>query len=133
MRPVLLFDGDCGFCMRTLGWLRLLDRGSRIDTLPYQRPGAPESIGASFDECAGALQWRGADGTRLAGAAAINAALGVALGARWPETLYRRSATVQNRGYGWVVRNRYRLPGVQPWCARYPDDCRPTTALPDGR
>jgi len=22
-RPILLFDGDCGFCTRTLGWLRL--------------------------------------------------------------------------------------------------------------
>lgn len=122
-RPVLLFDGECGFCTRMLGWLRLLDGKSRIDTLPYQRPGAAESIGASGSECSESVQWRGPDGTRLEGAAAVNAALGVALGTGWPLRLYRYSAGPQERLYGWVAGNRRRLPGVTPWCSRYPDQC----------
>jgi predicted DCC family thiol-disulfide oxidoreductase YuxK len=122
-RPVLLFDGDCGFCTRTLGWLRVLDGKHRIDTLPYQRPGAPESIGATRAECSESVQWLGADGARLHGAAAINAALETALDTSWPVRIYRRSTGVQERLYGLVARNRYRLPGVTPWCTRYPDQC----------
>lgn len=123
MVPTLVFDGECGFCMRALGWLRLLDGKRRIDTLPFQRPGVPESIGATPEECAGSVQWRGADGTRLEGAAAVNAALAEALGSSLPVTAYRRSSGGQERLYHWVAERRGRLPGVRPWCARYPDDC----------
>lgn len=122
-RPVLLFDGECGFCTRSLGWLRWLDRHGRIETLPYQQPGAPESIGASFDECSGSVQWRGPDGTRLAGAAAVNAALGSALGTTLPRRLYRLSSGPQERLYDLVARNRRRLPGMQPWCSSHPGRC----------
>ncbi|MBA2324614.1 MAG: DUF393 domain-containing protein [Pseudonocardiales bacterium] len=122
-RPVLLFDGECGFCTRMLGWLRMLDGQRLIETLPYQRAGVPESIGTTASECADSVQWRGADGARLDGAAAANAALGVALGSSWPLAVYRRSAGTQERLYRLVARNRHRLPGVRPWCARNPDDC----------
>ncbi|MBO0872790.1 MAG: DUF393 domain-containing protein [Pseudonocardia sp.] len=123
MSPLLVFDGECGFCTRTLGWLRLADRRRLIETAPYQRPGVPESIGASREQCAASVQWRGADGTRVEGAAAISAALAVALDATWPVGLYRHTSRLQARLYEWVSANRYRLPGVTPWCTRYPHDC----------
>lgn len=129
-RPVLVFDGQCGFCMRALGWLRLLDRGQLIDARPHQRPGVPGSIGATPDECAESLQWRGPDGMRLEGAAAVNAALGTAVGTGLPLKLYRRTATVQERVYRLVAENRRRLPGVSPWCVEYPEDCGPGTGGP---
>jgi predicted DCC family thiol-disulfide oxidoreductase YuxK len=122
-RPVLLFDGECGFCTRSLGWLRMLDGKHRIESLPYQQPGAPESVGAGFDECSESLQWLGTDGIRLQGAAAANAALGVAVDSSWPSRLYARSSGVQERLYGLVARNRRRLPGMTPWCSRYPEQC----------
>jgi predicted DCC family thiol-disulfide oxidoreductase YuxK len=122
-QPVLVFDGECGFCMRALGWLRFLDKKRLIETMPHQRPGVPESIGATPFECAESVQWRGPDGIRLEGAAAVNAALGTAVGSSVPMELYRRSAPVQERLYRWVAEHRRRLPGMSPWCARYPDDC----------
>lgn len=123
MSPLLVFDGECGFCTRAVGWLRLVDRYRLIETAPYQRPGVPESVGASREQCAASVQWRGADGTRAEGAAAISAALAVALDATWPPWLYRRTSRVQTWLYKWVSENRYRLPGVTPWCSRYPHDC----------
>jgi|SRR5581483_8467248 predicted DCC family thiol-disulfide oxidoreductase YuxK len=122
-QPVLVFDGQCGFCMRALGWLHRLDRKHRIETVPYQRPGVPESIGATPSECEQSLQWRGPDSARLEGAAAVNAAFGTAVGTSLPLALYRRSAGLQERLYRLVADNRRRLPGVSPWCARHPEDC----------
>jgi predicted DCC family thiol-disulfide oxidoreductase YuxK len=126
MAPMLVFDGECGFCTRTVGWLRLLDRRRVIETAPYQRPGVPERVGVSRERCAGSVQWRGADGSRAEGAEAVNAALAVALDTDWPLRLHRRTARLQQRVYQWVTENRYRLPGVTPWCTRYPHDCAPS-------
>jgi len=123
MTPLLVFDGECGFCTRTLGWLRLADRRRLIETAPYQRSGVPERLGISREVCAASVQGRGADGARAEGAEAINAALAVALGAIWPERLYRRTSGIQQRAYRWVAEHRHRLPGVTPWCTRYPNDC----------
>ncbi|HEY2205723.1 MAG TPA: DCC1-like thiol-disulfide oxidoreductase family protein [Pseudonocardia sp.] len=124
MIPVLVFDGECGFCTRALGWLRLADRRRVIETRPFQRPGVPESLGLSVEQCAGSLQWRGADGSRAEGAEAIASALTTALDRAWPARLYARTATAQDRVYRWVAEHRGRLPGVTPWCSRYPSDCR---------
>jgi predicted DCC family thiol-disulfide oxidoreductase YuxK len=121
--PLLVFDGDCGFCTRTLGWLRLIDRRRIINSVPFQRPGVPESLGLTREQCAESVQWRGPDGRRAEGAEAISAALDVALRTRWPGRLHARTAGVQARMYELVARNRHRLPGVTPWCSRYPDDC----------
>lgn len=123
MTPLLVFDGDCGFCTRTLGWLRLMDRRRIIETVPFQRPGVPESLGLTREQCARSVQWRGADGVRAEGAEAIAAALSVALRSDLPNRLHQRTATPQRVLYDAVARNRHRLPGITPWCARYPDDC----------
>jgi predicted DCC family thiol-disulfide oxidoreductase YuxK len=123
MTPLLVFDGECGFCTRALGWLRLADRYRVIETVPYQRPGVPESLGLSRAQCAQSVQWRGADGVRAEGAEAISAALAVALRAEWPRRLHEHTASAQHLLYNWVSANRHRLPGVTPWCARYPKDC----------
>lgn len=123
MTPLLVFDGNCGFCTRTLGWLRLIDGRRRIDSVPFQRPGIPESLGLTAEQCAASVQWRGADGGRAEGAEAVSAALSVALDADWPNRLYRRTSGVQRKAYAWVAANRYRLPGVTPWCTRHPQDC----------
>jgi len=120
---LLVFDGDCGFCTRALGWLRLADRRKLIETRPYQQPGVPESLGLTREQCGRSVQWRGADGTRAEGAEAIGAALSEALGTDWPSRLYRVTSGPQEWLYEWVARNRQRLPGVTPWCARYPDEC----------
>ena len=127
MTPLLVFDGDCGFCTRALGWLRLLDRRRIIDTVPFQRPGVPESLGLTREQCAASVQWRGMDGEHAHGADAIAAALSVALISDLPRRLYQHTATPQRLLYEAIARNRHRLPGTTPWCTRYPDACgRPT-------
>ncbi|MFC5994589.1 DCC1-like thiol-disulfide oxidoreductase family protein [Pseudonocardia hispaniensis] len=119
----LVFDGDCGFCMRALGWLRVLDRDSRITTVPAQRPDAPTLVDATAEQCRASVRWKGADGSTAAGAEAANAALSVALGTDLPMRLYRRTQNLQETCYEWISRNRGQLPGLTPWCRRYPGDC----------
>src|SRR5699024_10326785 len=119
----LVFDGRCGFCTRAAGWLRRLDRRRRVDTVPLQAPGAPESVGSTEEECLNSLRWRGADGTLLSGAAAANAAVGTALGSRLPIRLYRLTSGTQDRVYDWVAANRHRLPGMRPHCESEPGAC----------
>ncbi|SDG50532.1 thiol-disulfide oxidoreductase DCC family protein [Pseudonocardia oroxyli] len=122
---VLVFDGECGFCTRALGWLRLLDREARLVTLPLQGPGVPARVGATPAACKEALHFA-ADGRVRTGAAAVNGALAVALQRRFPEWIYARTARTQERVYEWVARHRGLLPGMTPWCERYPAACAPT-------
>ena len=79
-----MFDGQCGFCTRCVGWLRAIDRHGRIDVQPYQAPGVPASIGATAEQCQDAVQWRGPDGVRRSGAEAVNAVLSTVIGTGAP-------------------------------------------------
>jgi predicted DCC family thiol-disulfide oxidoreductase YuxK len=119
---LLVFDGECGFCTRALGWVRLLDREARLTTLPLQAPGVPERVDATRQACKESLHFA-ADGRVWTGAAAVNGALAVALQRELPERLYARTAAAQERVYAWVARHRGRFPGITPWCARYPEAC----------
>jgi predicted DCC family thiol-disulfide oxidoreductase YuxK len=123
---VLVFDGNCGFCTRSVGWVRAMDRRGRIEVRPYQEPGVPESIGTDASTCADAVQWRGPDGHRLAGAAAVNAVLDTVTGTSLPSTLYRATSGLQERVYRWVADHRAQFPGMTPWCRSHPEECRRT-------
>lgn len=119
----LVFDGDCGFCTRCVGWLRRLDPGGRIEVRPLQAPGVPASIGASEQECRESVQWLGPDGRRRHGADAVNAALSLLGGTRVFTALYRPTARLQEAVYSWVADHRGRFPGTTPHCASAPADC----------
>lgn len=121
---VLVFDGRCGFCTRSVGWLRRLDRHRRVELLPLQQPGAPARVGATVEQCLAAVRWRGTDSSQAAAAEAINAALAAALGTRAPLLLYKLTRRGQERLYQWIADNRYRLPSTTPWCERCPVDCQ---------
>jgi predicted DCC family thiol-disulfide oxidoreductase YuxK len=122
-RLTLVFDGYCGFCTRSVGWIRRLDRSDRIELLPYQAAGVPEAHGLSHADCEAAVWALGPGSERHRGAAAVNAALAAALGVRLPMALYRLSVVgwLQDAVYAWVARNRRRLPGVTPWCISHPE------------
>ena len=119
----LVFDGQCGFCTWMAWWIRRIDRRDRLDIVPLQRPGVPESIGSTERECRTALQWQGPDGSRSSGAGAANAALATAFGTRLPLHVYRVTAGFQERMYHWVSAHRERLPSVRPHCETHPADC----------
>jgi predicted DCC family thiol-disulfide oxidoreductase YuxK len=105
-RPLLLWDGDCGFCR---GWVERwrLQVAHAVDTAPYQEAGArfPEIPVAHFQQ---AVQLVEPDGEVSSGAEAIFRAF--ALGGH-PAilALYNRSsifAGVTRAVYGWVAGHR---------------------------
>jgi predicted DCC family thiol-disulfide oxidoreductase YuxK len=119
-RPVLIYDGDCGFCTTSV---RLLVRWLRppVDVVAWQHT---DLAGYGLTEAAArrAVQWVGPDG-HSAGAPAVAAllrrtggpwwVLGTLLG--WP--LIRQVAAV---AYRLIAANRHRLPGGTPACALPP-------------
>lgn len=123
---ILVFDGACGFCTRTVLWLRRLDRGRRVEPVPYQRPGVLESARLTERQASTTIHWLGADGSWYSGAHAANAALSAALGTRLPLLLYRLTRWPQERLYAVIAANRHRLPGVTPHCTSHPQDCGPS-------
>jgi len=123
-RPVLVFDGDCGFCTTTARLLqRLVERGGRdFAVAPWQELDLG-ALGLTAQSCLTAAQWVGRDGTVRAGHLSIAAALragrpvwrpvGVVL------TLPGISALAA-RVYQWVADHRYALPGGTPACGLPP-------------
>lgn len=116
-RPLLVFDGDCGFCTTSA---RL---GERLLGLEHVQPWQfldLEPLGLTEQQCNEAVQWVAADGTVSSAERAVIAALRRAGGA-W-SVLGRIMALPVIRGlagvlYRWVARNRTRLPGGTPACA----------------
>ncbi len=103
-----------------------------MTVVPYQKEGVPASAALSVEDCRKAA-WAfepgdepGRPRRRWRGAGAINASLAVALGVKLPLALYELPvvARLQNRGYDWIVANRGKLPGDEPYCKQHPEECR---------
>jgi len=116
-RPVLVFDGDCGFCTWSAGLVDEWAQG-RVEIVPWQRAELA-LLGLTTKECAQAVQFveRGA---HWGGAEAIAHALvhcrvpGPTVG----RFLMRPSmAPLAERAYKLVAANRHLLPGATPACA----------------
>lgn len=105
--------------------MKALDRHGRVTTVPFQKPGAPESVGLTPAACAAAAWAVDAEGRRYRGAGAVHAALAWALGAPILLKLYALPLIrpAADAIYGWVAAHRSRLPGVTPHCAQHPEDC----------
>jgi predicted DCC family thiol-disulfide oxidoreductase YuxK len=106
-RPLLVFDGDCGFCRYWVERLRGTTRG-KVDYEPSQEVAAdfPEIPRGRFDE---AVQLIETDGTVSSGADALFRALEIA--GRWQRplgTLRRLPGfmTISRWGYRLIARNR---------------------------
>lgn len=72
----LIYDGSCGLCTESIGWIRWLDSGHRIETLPYQNPEVwrryPTLDPAAAEQ---SVQCVAADGTVYSGALAVREVL----------------------------------------------------------
>jgi predicted DCC family thiol-disulfide oxidoreductase YuxK len=115
-RPVLVFDGDCGFCTT---WAGRAERWWRLDHVePYQFIDL-EPLGLTAERCAEAVQWVGADGTVSSGERVIVAGLRHR-GGVWGVLgrLIALPGMVQLAGiaYRIIARNRFKLPGATPAC-----------------
>jgi len=117
----LVFDGDCSFCSTSARLVRSM-AGPSILVIPFQRADL-EALGITLEQAGEAVWWVGADGRRERGHRAVAAALRAARGIWRPMGAALTAGPVDRlaaRAYGWIARNRHRLPGGTPECR--PDD-----------
>jgi len=128
LRPILVFDGDCGFCTTSARWLhRWVVTDGSTSIAPWQLLDLA-GLGVTEDQCRTAVQWVGEDGQVVSGHAAIAATLRaghpvcrpvgsllVAPGFSW----------LAKHAYAWVAEHRYALPGGTPACR--PDEATSPT------
>ncbi len=106
-KPLLIFDGDCGFCRRWVERGKSLT-GDRVDYAPSQEVGSrfPDITPEQFQNAAWLIL---PDGTKLSGAAAILRALKEARGRGWMYYTYQHVpgfSSASEMVYRWVARHR---------------------------
>lgn len=116
-RPVLVYDGDCGFCTTCV---RALERiGPDTEIVAWQLTDLAE-LGMTEEQAADAVQLVQIDDTVRSGHEAVAAVLGTA-GGIWRivgrALLLPGISWVAARAYRLIAANRYRLPGGTPACA----------------
>ncbi len=115
-RPVMVFDGDCGFCRRWIArWQRAT--GDRVEYVAYQEA-APRFPGIPRDRFAQAVHLVEADGRVTSGAEAVARTLALGAGRRWPEWCYRHVplvAPISEACYRAVARHRPLAGRVTAW------------------
>lgn len=114
--PTLVYDGDCAFCTRCVGWLqRRLPRQPRV--IAWQVADLP-SLGLTEQQCSEAVQW--VDGERRAAGADGVARVLIWTGGAWPILgrllLIPGVRQIARLVYGWVARNRGKMPGGTAAC-----------------
>ncbi|MEB3368115.1 thiol-disulfide oxidoreductase DCC family protein [Saccharopolyspora mangrovi] len=122
--PVLIYDGDCGFCTRSVRLAVRLPVRMRVRTWQETDLAA---LGATEDRARREVLWVDRTGGVFGGAAAV-AELLKSCRAPWPALGWITSAplvrTLAAHAYRWVADNRHRLPGSTPAC-QLPPDQRP--------
>lgn len=115
-RPLLIFDGDCGFCTT------LARSGQRWLGLDHVEPWQfldLDLLPVTEAQCQAAVQWVAADGTVATAHEAVIAALRHADGV-WGVlgrfVALRGLRQVADVAYRAMARNRHRLPGGAPAC-----------------
>lgn len=116
-RPLLVFDGDCAFCTRSV---RFVERRIRRhpEIVAWQSLDLA-AHGLTQAECEEAVQWIGADGRRASAEAAVARTL-VYGGRGWSVLgrilLWPGVRTVAGVVYRWIARHRHRMPGGSAQC-----------------
>jgi predicted DCC family thiol-disulfide oxidoreductase YuxK len=115
-RPLLIFDGDCGFCTTSA---RAAQRRLKLEHVePWQFLDL-DAIGVTEAACTAAVQWVAVDGTVSAGEHAAIAALRHA-GGIWGVLgrLMGLPGIRQSAGlvYRLIARYRHKMPGGTPAC-----------------
>ena len=121
-RPLLIYDGDCGFCTRSVRVATRLPVRMRVR--PWQEVDLA-ALGISAERARREVLWVAAHGQVSGGAAAV-ADLLRSCRAPWPLLGRLLSAPLvrglAERAYRWVADNRYRLPGATPACQLPPEE-----------
>jgi predicted DCC family thiol-disulfide oxidoreductase YuxK len=119
-RPVVLYDGDCAFCVRMVALLARLDRAGRFDAVPAARRGEVAGLPALGEAALlGAMHLVLPDGRWFAGGEAVREIvrrlpLGVPVATLMGLPGVR---VLVDRGYALVAANRHRLGCAGAACA----------------
>ncbi|MFF5637080.1 thiol-disulfide oxidoreductase DCC family protein [Streptomyces sp. NPDC012825] len=117
-RPVLVYDGDCGFCTTAARFTERRVR-PRCDVVPWQFADLG-ALGVTRERAAYEVLWVTPGGGVDGGARAVAKAL-VSAGGTWAllgRTLLLPGARwIARRVYRVVAAHRHRLPGGTPACA----------------
>lgn len=115
--PILIFDGDCGFCTMSVNFMRRWIR-PRAEILAWQFADL-DALGLTEVECTEAVQWVPTSGDHTSGAAAVANVLRAAP-VPWPVAGVVMAAPLvrvaADRVYKLIAKNRFRLPGSTPAC-----------------
>ena len=105
-RPLVIYDGACGFCRRWVARLQRWDRKGRLDYLPLQDPRAEEVSGRRRAALADAAHVVLPSGETLAGAAAFRAVCAFLPGGAVPRAVLGLpgALSVAERVYRWIAR-----------------------------
>ena len=120
--PLLVFDGDCGFCTSAAAWISARWPAEGPFAVPWQRLGdrGLSALGLTEQQVRDAAYWVDERGVPSAGALAVARAM--AASDHKSVKLVGRSLSkpplewVAKPGYALVSKYRYRLPGGTPAC-----------------
>jgi len=112
---MVLYDGECGFCMWLLASLLRLDRAERLRPIALQRPDADELL-ADLAPAERIVSWHliSAAGERFSAGDAIPPLLGLLPGGRPAALAFVRTPGLAERGYRWVAAHRSQLSELVP-------------------
>lgn len=122
--PTLVYDGDCGFCTRSVRLVERLPVSARL--VPWQEADLA-ALRTTEERARHEVLWVAGSGRVFGGAAAVAELLKQCRFPWWPlgvllsAPVLRRLAEI---GYRVIARNRHRLPGATPAC-QLPPDQRP--------
>jgi predicted DCC family thiol-disulfide oxidoreductase YuxK len=121
----LLFDGTCGFCTRSVRYLKKWDKQNQVEAVPCQIAVHDPSYGLNEADCSKSIWVYTSDGRRASGAQAAMLIASVISGRTWPVTFGKLPVIRQALDFGYITiaKNRYRFPGDTPACQTPEFDC----------
>jgi predicted DCC family thiol-disulfide oxidoreductase YuxK len=109
---VVIYDGACGLCQGSVGWVSRRARPGAFEFLPCQAAERRARYPAIAEAtCLEAIQLVLPNGRVLGGAAALPEILRRLRGWRWVAALFRLpgAGLIAPVVYRWIARNRYRI------------------------
>ncbi|MEU8825735.1 DUF393 domain-containing protein [Streptomyces sp. NPDC048636] len=117
-QPVLVFDGDCGFCTTSVRFAERRLR-PRCESVPWQLADLP-ALGVTQERAEHEVLWVTPTGTVYGGAQAVAKAL-LSAGGGWSllgaSLMLPPVRWVAQGAYRLIAVNRHRMPGGTPACA----------------
>ena len=107
MKDLILWDGKCGFCRRSVEWLLARDQEGHLEAIPFQEASSPPMTPELYEACHRAVHVVKADGQILKAGGAMLYAL-TRVGYPVPLRLFRWPpfSWAIEFGYWVVARNR---------------------------